>query len=236
MSRNSLSVVIPCYNEEKNIPLLVQRFFASNDCELILVENGSRDDSLRVMKRLQKRYPRLKIVRIPTNLGYGHGIYQGLIKAKGECLCWTHADLQTDPKDIDSARRIFEKEKDPRTCFVKGTRKNRPILDTFLTICMSMFETAYLRTPLWDINAQPNVFHHSFLKRLTSPPKDFSFDLYAYYIAKRAGYSVRRFSVEFGKRIHGKSSWNTSIKQKMKFIHRTLRFSRELKQTLKQDR
>ena len=58
---------------------------------------------------------------------------------------------------------IIEKQEDPMNCYVKGDRKGRPIFDQIFTLGMSFFETIYLRTKLWDINAQPNIFHRSFL-------------------------------------------------------------------------
>jgi hypothetical protein len=119
--------------------------------------------------------------------------------------------------------------------YIKGQRSGRPLFDTFFTVGMSFFETCYLRTRLWDINAQPNIFHRSFFEALEKPPHDFSLDLYAFFMARRMKLKIIRTFVLFPKRIHGVSSWNSGIKSKVKFIKRTLAFSSKLKRELKND-
>lgn len=228
-----LSVVVPCYNEAENIPLILERFgklIRRDDVEVILVNNGSTDDSSRVLEKLLPKYPFAKTVLVPVNQGYGYGILQGLRECRGEYVGWTHADMQTDPKDILKALRIIEKNKEP--VFVKGNRRGRPFFDVFFTVGMSLFETFYLHTPLYDINAQPNIFPLSFYEEWENPPYDFSLDLYALYMARQKGLKVIRFPVLFPERVHGESKWNTGIGAKWKFIKRTMEFSVKLKRSL----
>ena len=98
---------------------------------------------------------------------------------------------------------------------------------------MSIFETLFLKVKLWDINAQPNLFHNSFFDLIKDNcPHDFSFDLYMLYMAKKSDMEIVRFEVLFPKRIHGESSWNTGLNSKIKFIIRTLKFSIKLKKYL----
>ena len=230
-----LSLVIPCYNEAKNIPLILDRFAAvltRKDIELVLVDNGSRDDSAEVLARLLPKYPFARTVRVEVNQGYGFGVRAGLRAAAGEYRGWTHADMQTDPFDAVRALQEIERRGDRRDIFVKGSRKGRPLFDQVFTVGMSLFETVYLGERLWDINAQPNIFHRSFLDQWRTPPDDFSLDLYALYMARKRGLEVVRFDVVFPPRVHGTSSWNTSIGAKWKFIKRTLDFSVNLKKGL----
>ena len=132
MARPRLSIVVPCYNEEKNIPLIVERFQAvlkgAADAELILVDNGSRDGTGEAIDREMARYilPCARKVTVETNIGYGFGILSGLRAARGEVLAWTHADLQTDPQDVLTADALYRAHAGPgRKVFVKGRRVNR---------------------------------------------------------------------------------------------------------------
>ncbi|TVM32349.1 glycosyltransferase family 2 protein [Oceanidesulfovibrio marinus] len=230
-----LSLVIPCYNEARNIPLVLKRFAAvltRKDVELILVNNGSKDDSAQVLAEQTPQFPFAKVVTVDVNQGYGFGILSGLQEAQGEFLSWTHADLQTDPRDALRALEVIESSSRPERTFVKGLRKNRPLRDTVFTVGMSIFETLYLRTVLWDINAQPNIFPRSLFAEWQNPPKDFSLDLYALYMAKKQGLDIVRLPVVFPERIHGQSSWDTDLRAKWKFIDRTLRYSIRLKREL----
>ncbi len=232
-----LSIIVPCYNEAANIPLLLaafQRVIQRDDIEVVLVNNGSTDDSVSILEKEAPQYPFLKVHKVDVNQGYGFGIMSGLRAASGDFLGWTHADLQTDPADVLKALEIIETSHDSHNVYVKGDRKGRPLFDQFFTMGMSCFETLYMGKKLWDINAQPNIFHRSFFEQWQADaPKDFSLDLFVLYMAKHYQLTIKRFPVIFPERQHGTSSWNTGLAAKWKFIKRTLQFSKELKKALK---
>lgn len=228
-----LSIVVPCYNEAENIPVILERFaeiITRNDIEVILVDNGSLDDTPELLKKLLPNYSFARTIRVEVNEGYGYGIVQGLKACTGDFIGWTHADMQTDPEDLIKALAILEKNKSDQKLYVKGNRKGRHLFDQFFTSGMSLFETVYLGVPLHDVNAQPNVFSREFFEQWQNPPKDFALDLYALYMAQKSGLKVIRFDVLFPERLHGESHWNNgSLKAKWKFIKRTLNFSVKLK-------
>ncbi len=226
-----LSIVIPCYNEKDNIPLLLEKFrqVLSEDVhmEVVLVDNGSTDGSDKVLSQLIPQYHFARTIKVEVNQGYGYGILQGLNSCTSEYIGWTHADLQTDPEDVLKAFRLIGNRKN---VYIKGNRKHRPVFDRFFTIGMSVFESLYLKARLYDINAQPNIFPRTFYSEWENPPYDFSLDLYALYMAHKKGLEIIRFNVFFPKRIHGESKWNNNgMKSKIKFIKRTLHFSYSLK-------
>ena len=228
-----LTLVIPCYNEEKNLPLLIAKCASLSETErieVIFVNNGSSDGSAQIFLDMLEPYPNFHCVSVETNEGYGNGILQGLKQAKGRILSWTHADMQCDPLDVLDGYEYF-KDGDLNV-FVKGLRYGRPLLDSVFTFGMSIFETILLQKPMRDINAQPTVFHKSFFQLWEKPPIDFSLDLYAYLMAKKSKLVIKRFPVKFSKRLHGQSNWNTSLMGKYKFIKRTLAYSFMLKRKL----
>lgn len=233
----AFSLVIPCYNEAKNLPALAARVreaIPRDDVEVILVDNGSTDDSPAVLASLLAAPAaggaRLRSVRVDVNQGYGFGILSGLKAAEGAILGWTHADMQTDPADCLRGLALFDDA--GGDVFVKGQRYGRPPADVAFTVGMSFFETVLLGRVLWDINAQPTMFSRALYETWKDPPHDFSLDLFAYHSAKAAGVRVRRFPVRFGERLHGVSSWNVNWAGKWKFIRRTLDYSFRLKKTL----
>ncbi|WP_227724896.1 glycosyltransferase family 2 protein, partial [Yersinia proxima] len=179
------SLIIPCYNEAANLPLLLERCKAitfNPDIEVILVDNGSTDTSPEILQQLLPQYPGCRSVRVENNQGYGFGILAGLKAAKGDVLGWTHADMQTDPQDFLRGLALFEQN--GMDIFVKGQRYGRPLSDVIFTVGMSVFETLLLGKAMWDINAQPTLFSRSFFETWQDPPHDFSLDLYVYYRAK----------------------------------------------------
>ena len=230
----NLTIVIPCFNEAKSLPKLVKDFskkLKRKDVELILVNNGSNDSTETIISNLKKDYNFLKMIKLKKNNGYGNGILQGLKKAKGKYISWTHADLQTDPYDVIIGFEKFEKELSPKI-FIKGNRLGRPLKDIIFTIGMSIFETILLKKFFWDVNAQPNIFHKNFFNMLEKIPLDFSFDLFFYFNAKKKKLKILRFPVKYPERKFGVSHWNTDFKNKMKFIKRTIKYSFQLKKEL----
>tara|TARA_S200000501_G_scaffold330654_1_gene332114 strand:+ start:210 stop:914 length:705 start_codon:yes stop_codon:yes gene_type:complete len=226
------SIVIPCFNEEGTIQLILERtksVFIENNIELILVNNGSTDNSKDIFSELIVKYPHAKYINLEKNLGYGGGILKGLSHCKGEIIGWTHADLQTDPLDCIVAFKEYEKISRGKNIFIKGNRKNRPITDQFFTFGMSLFETFLLGNLIYDVNAQPTIFPKKFFESWINPPKDFSLDLYSYYLAKKNNYKIKRISVDFLKRISGQSKWNINFVSRIRFILRTIKYSFKLK-------
>ena len=110
-----LSLIIPCFNEEKNLKELFKNIsllfqdFPALQIEILIVDNGSTDNSNGYIKNsdlyLEKK---IKLIEIKKNIGYGNGIYQGILASSKEYIGWCHADLQTDPQDVI---KIFLKSK-----------------------------------------------------------------------------------------------------------------------------
>jgi len=228
-----VSLVIPCYNEAANLPILMERVASITETgkiEVLLVDNGSTDESPQVLNMLLQRFKGCRSIRVEKNQGYGFGILTGLRAAEEEILAWTHADLQTDPKDILTGLEYFERY--GMQIFLKGRRYDRPLSDIVFTKGMSLFETMLLGKRMSDINAQPTMFSKSFFHSWENPPFDFSLDLFAYYHACKAGLAIHRFPVRFGERAHGVSHWNVNWTSKVKFIRRTLNYSLELRKRL----
>ena len=225
-----LSIVIPCYNEEENIPRLLNALIKSYESgtEIILVNNGSTDNSAKVLRKELKLLNNINIrkIDINKNIGYGHGIMTGVNDANGEVISWTHADLQTDIKDVYKGYKIFIQQPDVKKSFLKGYRKKRPLIDTVLTWGMGTISSILLRKNLKEINAQPKIFHKSFLNYINKSPDDFSLDLYFYYTATKNDLSIVELPVYFKERLFGeaKGGGGSSIVTRIKVIQRTLKF------------
>ena len=231
-----LSLVIPCYNEAKNLPALFERckeLVSQAEVEVVLVDNGSTDATSQVLGKLIDETIPIRVVKVVENKGYGHGIIKGLEQCSGDFIGWTHADLQTDPLDALKAIQLINNDAGRGGAFIKGTRYGRPFADRLFTFGMSVFETVILKSWLRDINAQPTIFPREFFLSWEDAPDDFSLDLFAYYCAKRGGLQVCRFPVEFGERLYGVSHWNINFREKLKFISRTINYSFALKERLR---
>lgn len=213
------SIIIPCYNEEKNILELARRFLGVDkkyNIELVLVDNGSNDGTRNKIDSCAKKYKFIIPCFVDINQGYGYGLIKGLEKASGDYVGWIHADLQVAPKEMFSFINFLERQKDDRKYFLKGKRRNRSLYDQFFTASMTLFELLLFQKYMYDIGAIPVIFHKDLLKSFDKPPYDFSIELYTYYIAKKNNYVIKRKSVILEKRKKGVSSWNKGLSSKIR--------------------
>lgn len=221
-----LAIVIPCYNERDNIPLIIARLraclAAREDVAVILVDNGSTDGSDAVLARELAGQGQICALRVEVNRGYGHGILAGLAAAEADVLAWTHADMQTDPADVLRALDLFDRAGG----VVKGRRQNRALLDTLFTAGMQVIASALLRVRASDVNAQPKLFSRAFYESHLrhGAPQDFSLDLYLLWCARRAGVPIGEIPVIFAPRAHGEAKGGGSWKTRQKLIRRTFAY------------
>ena len=145
----------------------------------------------------------------------------GIKEALGDVIAWTHADLQTDPTDVINAYSDFTENSDYEKCILKGKRVGRNPFDAFFTFGMGILSSFLMGVKLNDINAQPKMFHRSFLEKITDAPNDFSLDLYLLYQAKKNGFNIIEYPVNFGKRLHGEAKGGGTLKGKWNLIKRT---------------
>jgi len=126
ISAEKISVVVPVFNEEENLPLLIPQLTTVLDnlpqsYELILVDDGSTDKSFPVLKELKQKFAQLKIVKLKRNFGQTAALACGLDYAQGEIIVTLDADLQNDPEDIP---RLLEKIEEGYEV-VSGWRRKR---------------------------------------------------------------------------------------------------------------
>ncbi|MCB0415147.1 MAG: glycosyltransferase family 2 protein, partial [Bdellovibrionales bacterium] len=219
---SSLSLVLPCYNEELSLPQLVNRAIvcarkrkmAPSQFRLILVENGSSDNSLKVMEELKEKEDGayIDIVKVFPNEGYGNGIFRGLKITNTDFVAWTHADEQCDPEDVFLAWEKLQQE-DELTIF-KGKREGRAFSEKFVSRGFEWVARVILSIKLSEINAQPKVFPRKLIAELNNPPKDFAFDLYVLLRGLNKGYTIKEIEVLFPPRVHGESNWSSTFSSK----------------------
>jgi len=121
-----LSIVVPLYNEEENLPVLDGEIRAALaplglDWEVLYVDDGSTDGSLAVLRELAAADPRIRILRHRKNAGQSAGLASGFRAARGELVATLDADLQNDPADLPRLLAKLDEGWD----VVSGVRRNR---------------------------------------------------------------------------------------------------------------
>jgi glycosyltransferase involved in cell wall biosynthesis len=124
--RPDISVVIPVFNESENLEELHREFVAALEktgrpFEVILIDDGSTDSSWTVLRSLQQKDGRIKLIRLRRNFGQTAALAAGFDHARGGIIISLDADLQNDPDDIPSLIRKIEEGYD----IVSGWRRSR---------------------------------------------------------------------------------------------------------------
>lgn len=123
-----LSIVIPVYDESESLPELmvwIDRVLTENSIhpvEVIMVDDGSSDDSWKVITNLKKSYPFLKAIRFRRNYGKSAALQKGFEAAQGDVVITMDADLQDSPEEIPALMKMI---RDDNYDLVSGWKKNR---------------------------------------------------------------------------------------------------------------
>ena len=125
--RPDLSVVFPVYNEEENVPILLEEVARALDgkgwnYEIVAVDDGSKDRSLPVLRDARRKYPMLRVLTLEKNSGQTAALDAGWRAARGKYVVSLDADLQNDPADIPKMMAELQKSS---ADMVIGVRVNR---------------------------------------------------------------------------------------------------------------
>src|SRR5690606_27742106 len=107
-----LSVVIPCFNEEKTLRAVLERVFAAPpenvEKEILVVDDGSTDASVRIAAEFADEHPQtVRLIRQPANRGKGAAVRAGFEHATGDIVLIQDADLEYDPDDYPALLAKF---------------------------------------------------------------------------------------------------------------------------------
>lgn len=133
-----LSVIVPCYNEEENVPYFYEElmkltpFFEEKKLtlELIYVDDGSKDGTVSEVKKLNEKDDRVKLVRFSRNFGKESAIYAGFRKSKGDYVVMMDADLQDPPSLLPEMFQYIEEGYDS-VATRRVSRKGEPVIRSF---------------------------------------------------------------------------------------------------------
>lgn len=190
------SILIPCFDEQTVIGMTVERIYAElGDAfayEVIVIDDGSRDETPRILESLQQVYSNLEVLVHPSNLGYGAALKSGLFRARGEYVAITDAD-GTYP--IDRLPRLMEQCRG--IDMVVGARVGDDVDYSRLRALPKYFMRHWVswiaRRPVPDINSGMRVFRRDLAERYAGIlPDGFSFTI-TITLAMLTNYRVTHF-------------------------------------------
>lgn len=228
-NNHDITIFIPCFNEEKNIPALVNSWSNAIDNKqnifVLFINNGSTDNTLELIKNEISIIDNknLGYFHVQHNKGYGYGILEAINQDDNCHICWTHADLQFSANEVVQIVEKYLETKDKIKVY-KGTRASRFITDVLFTKLMSLVGFIFKGYFLSDINAQPKILPRSVFVSISKWPKDFLLDAHLLYECKRNKIRIVNNKINLLPRLHEDAKGGGSFKGKFKLSISTLKY------------
>lgn len=214
----AFDVIVPLWNEGRNVESLVAAIVAAGMHEqgmarLVLVNNGSIDETGRLIDEAARRYSWIHPVHLPENLNYGGGVYEGFRHSCSEVLCYIPGDLQVMPEDVLAVQRAFSKcSVSESRLLVKGRRTVRhdPLQTQIVSHVYTFLANTLLGLAVTDVNGLPKMFHRRLVDEMPAERMmTFVFDAQLISVARTKGWRIEEVPVTFHGRREGVSSWSS---------------------------
>ncbi len=174
-----LSIIIPAYNEEQNIPRLDSELipFLKGDYEILIVDDGSNDNTAEQVLKLKKKHKHIKLIKHPKNLGLGYAIRTGIKNAKGDIIITLDADFTFHPSQIPLLLEAYKQTK--ADCIIgspllKSGYANVVKSRLFLSKAVNMLYQLLLGKRIKAVSTIFRLYRSSALKRLKLSSKGFT--------------------------------------------------------------
>lgn len=199
------SWVLPAKNEADSLPQLlleINKAMRKHSLEIILVNDGSGDQTRTVLKQKKYRFSQLKIINFPLPQGKWAALRAGLALAQGEFIITADADLQDDPGEISKLTPYLSRGYD----FVSGWRQKRR--DAFYKVLISRLGNRLVSLAtgqtFHDLNSPYKIYRQEILANL---PQEGALLRFSLLFAHKMGYKTIEVPVHHRPRLHGQSKF-----------------------------
>jgi dolichyl-phosphate beta-glucosyltransferase len=201
-----LSIIIPAYNEEKNIEGTlseIEAYLSNKDFtyEVILIDDGSVDHTVKKAHSFERRINNFRIIESRPNRGKGYVIRKAMLEADGEYILFMDADNSTSIKELD---KFFSVMEDSCGIYIAsrrthGSEVDVPFMRRALGYIYILFARILLGLTVSDINCgfkiySPAACRDIFTRQIMD---DWSYDAEDLFLAKKYGHKVKEFPVEW---------------------------------------
>lgn len=206
-----ISVVIPCYNEEKAIPIFYKEMnkvmvkMKKLDFELIFVDDGSSDSTLEVCKNLSKEDKRVKFLSFSRNFGKEAGIYAGLNKSTGDYVTLMDVDLQDPPELLPKMYNLIKEEGYDSVGTRRVTRKGEQPIRSFFARCFYKLINKMSKTEMVDGARDYRLMTRQMVNSILEMKE---YNRYSKGLFSFVGYKTKWIEYENRERVAGETKWS----------------------------
>ena len=226
MSHPRLSIVIPAYNESARIEAALERvmrcvYEQGWDAEVLVVDDGSKDDTAAIVQNWMEQHPRLHLVKNPGNRGKGYSVRNGLLQAAGDVVMFTDADLSAPMEEASRLIAALDAGADVAIgsrWLDKGRQTiHQPLYRQFFGRCFNAITRGVMGLPFKDTQCGFKAFKREAAQvifRLQTIER-WGFDPEILFIARKLKYAVCEVPVTWG---HDERSRMSYLKDGMKML------------------
>ncbi|HIT70821.1 MAG TPA: glycosyltransferase family 2 protein [Candidatus Scatovivens faecipullorum] len=207
-----ISIIVPCYNEEKALPLFYEELekniktFSDNlDFEILFVNDGSKDNTLNIIKELAEKDNRIKYVSFSRNFGKESAIFAGLENSSGDYVTLMDADLQDPPSLLLQMYKLVTEEDYDAVGTRRVTREGEPIIRSFFARIFYK-----LINHLTNFEMVDGARDYVFMKRIVADAiislKEYN--RYSKGLFSFVGFKVKWIEYKNIKRVAGETKWS----------------------------
>lgn len=210
-----LTVVVPCYNEEEAIPFFYEEMlktievfnkdFPSVEFEMLFIDDGSKDKTLKVLREYNERDKRVRYVSFSRNFGKEAGIYAGLDNAKGDYVVIMDADLQDPPSLLPEMFKAVTEEGFDSAATRRVTRKGEPVIRSFFARMFYKLMARISKTEIVDGARDYRIMTRQMVNAILSMGEynRFTKGIYGW-----VGFETKWFEYENVERVAGETKWS----------------------------
>ena len=206
-----ISVIVPCYNEQEVLHMYYDEMsrvadsMTEYDFEIILVNDGSKDNTLKICKELAEKDSRIKYISFSRNFGKEAGIFAGFEKSKGDLVCMMDADLQDPPALLPEMVKAVEEEGYDSVATRRVTRKGEPPIRSFFARMFYKIMNKISKTEIVDGARDYRLMTRQFVNSLLELKEynRFSKGLFGW-----VGYETKWIEYENVERAAGETKWS----------------------------
>ena len=210
MEKQKLSIVVPCYNEEKVIDFFYEKimevsknFEKKYDYEIVFIDDGSKDKTFEILKELREKNDNIKVISFSRNFGKEAGIYAGLSNSVGDLVVVIDADCQHPPETILDMLKYIEEGYD--TVATRRTnRKGEPVVKSFFSKMFYKLINQFMEVKLEESVQDFRMMKRNVVDAILSLDE---YNRFSKGIFNWVGFKCKYIEVENVERVAGTSKW-----------------------------
>lgn len=208
---SKISIIIPCYNEQETIPLLypsliqATQSLSDHDFEFLLIDDGSKDQTLFALRDLAKKDDRFKYLSFSRNFGKEGAIYAGLKNASGDLCVIMDADLQDPPALLKDMVKAIEEEGYDSCATRRVTRKGEPPIRSFFARRFYRLMNKISDVDMVDGARDYRMMTRPFVEAILEMPE---YNRFSKGIFGWVGYQTKWLEYENVERVAGETKWS----------------------------